>query len=58
MKYEVIQNGGEWVVQADEVEVARFAEQAQALDLVARRLRDAAPSEAAVSLRMRYQARG
>jgi hypothetical protein len=58
MKYEVIETGGEWVVESDGVELARFADQAAALDHVAGRLRDAEPGEAAVSLRVRYQARG
>jgi hypothetical protein len=58
MKYEVIETGGEWIVQSEGVEVARFAEQSAALDDVASRLRDARPGEDAVSLRVRYQARG
>lgn len=57
MKYEVIETGGEWVVQREGVEVARFADQAAALDDVAARLRDAAPGQDAVSLRVSYQAR-
>ena len=58
MKFEVIETGGEWVVQTDGVEVARFAEQAAALDHVAGRLRDAQPGEDGVSLRVRYESRG
>jgi len=58
MKFEVIENGGEWVVQSEGVELARFADQMAALDHVAGRLRDAEPGEDAVSLRVRYQARG
>ncbi|MDB5417140.1 MAG: hypothetical protein JWP50_559 [Phenylobacterium sp.] len=58
MKYEVIETGGEWIVQRDGVEMARFANQSAALDEVAARLRDAAPGEEAVSLRVSYQARG
>lgn len=57
MKFEVIETGGEWVVQSDGVEVARFANQAAALDHVAGRLREAEPGEDGVSLRVRYQAR-
>lgn len=57
MKYEVIQCGDEWIVQADGVELARFADQSAALDHVAHRLRDADPGADAVSLRVRYQAR-
>lgn len=58
MKYEVIQGDGEWIVQADGLELARFAEQSAALDHVAARLRDAEPGIDPVSLRVRYQARG
>ena len=58
MKYEVIETAGEWVVQNDGVEVARFAEQADALDHVAGRLQDVAAGEQAVSLSVRYRARG
>jgi len=58
MKYEVIETGGEWIVHSEGVEVARFAEQAAALDDVAIRLRQAQPGEDAVSLRVRYQPRG
>jgi len=58
MKYEVIETGGEWIVRSDGVELARFGAQAEALDHVALRLRDAEPGVDAVSLRVRYQARG
>lgn len=58
MKYEVIEAGGEWIVQREGVELARFAEQSEALDDVAERLRQVQPGEAAVSLRVRYAARG
>jgi hypothetical protein len=58
MKYEVIESGGEWIVQAEGVELARFAEQSEALDDIAGRLRDVEPGENPVSLRVRYQARG
>jgi hypothetical protein len=57
MKFEVIETSGEWVVQSDGVEVARFGDQTAALDHVANRLREAEPGEDAVSLRVRYQAR-
>jgi hypothetical protein len=57
MKFEVIETGGEWVVQTDGVEVARFAEQAAALDHIAGRLRGAQPGEDGVSLRVRYESR-
>ena len=58
MKYEVIESGGEWIVQSEGVEIARFAEQSAALDHVAARLREVEPGEDTVSLRVRYQARG
>ena len=58
MKYEVIQTGAEWVVQADGAEIARFADQHEALTHVAARLRETTPGDDAVSLRMRYEARG
>ncbi|HEV2530566.1 hypothetical protein [Phenylobacterium sp.] len=57
MKYEVIQAAGEWIVQSDGAELARFAEQDQALEHVAARLRDVEPGPDAVSLRVRYEAR-
>lgn len=57
MKFEVIESGEEWVVQSEGVELARYAAQAQALQAVAARLREAEPGEAAVSLRMRFQPR-
>jgi hypothetical protein len=58
MKYEVIQAAEEWIVQSEGVELARFAKQDLALEHVAARLRDAEPGQDAVSLRVRYQARG
>ncbi|HEX3699490.1 MAG TPA: hypothetical protein VHV27_02330 [Phenylobacterium sp.] len=59
MKYEVIEAGGEWIVSRDgHGEVARFSEQAKALEHIGQRLRDAQPSQDAASLRVRYQARG
>ena len=58
MKYEVIQSDEEWVVRSEGVELARFPEQAAALDDVAARLREVDPGDSAVSLRVRYQARG
>jgi len=57
MKYEVIESDEAWVVQSDGVELARFEHQSAALDDVALRLRDAAPGEQAVSLKVRYRAR-
>jgi hypothetical protein len=58
MKYEVIETGGEWVVEGEGVELARFPDQAAALDHVAECLRGAEPGDGTVSLRVRYQARG
>ena len=57
MKYEVIESGEEWVVQSEGVELARYAAQAQALEAVAARLRDAKPGEDAVSLKVCFQPR-
>lgn len=60
MKYEVLEDGGEWIVLREGVEAARFAEQDNALAYVSDRLRERereAASES-YSLTMRYQARG
>jgi hypothetical protein len=58
MKYEVIESDEAWVIQSEGVELARFAEQSAALDDVALRLREAEPGAQAVSLKVRYRARG
>jgi hypothetical protein len=58
MKYEVIENAGDWIVQHQGVEVARFPEQNQALNEVARRLGEGEVGEAGASFSVRYQARG
>lgn len=58
MKYEVIEQAGDWIVQHDGVEVARFPEQDLALSDVSRRLSEAEVGEAGASLAVRYQARG
>ena len=58
MKYEVIERGDQWIVEHDGVEEARFARQEQALDHVALRLREAGPNNDAISLSVRYEARG
>ena len=58
MKFEVIQAADEWIVQSEGVELALFAEQDRALEDVASRLRAAEPGDDAVSLSVRYQARG
>lgn len=57
MKYEVIEDGAEWIVQNEGVEEARFDQQEDALNHVAARLKGADAAEDAVSLRVRYQAR-
>ena len=57
MKFEVIESRGEWIVQCDGQELARFGEQLEALADVAERLRDANDSPSSYSLAMRYQAR-
>jgi hypothetical protein len=58
MKYEVIETGEAWVVQAEGVELARFTAQDEALENVAARLREAEPCDQAVSLKVCYKPRG
>lgn len=58
MKYEVLEDGGEWAVLHDEHEVARFPEQDAALSYIAERLRGEPASSGSHSLVVRYQARG
>jgi hypothetical protein len=57
MKFEVVEQGGAWIVRRDGVELGRYAEQANALTDVSERLRSVEPAEGAVSLAMRYEAR-
>jgi hypothetical protein len=57
MKFEVVEQGGAWIVRRDGVELGRHAEQANALTDVSQRLRSVEPAEGAVSLAMRYEAR-
>jgi hypothetical protein len=57
MKFEVVQQGGAWIVRRNGIEVGRYAEQAYALSDVSERLREVEPAEGAVSLAMRYEAR-
>jgi hypothetical protein len=57
MKYEVIEQSGDWIVQHQGVEVARFPEQELALSDVARRLGAAEIGDSGASLSVRYQAR-
>ncbi|MBW8814185.1 MAG: hypothetical protein JF588_12235 [Caulobacterales bacterium] len=56
MRYEVVENYGEWIVRRGDEEVARFDDQEKALNAVADRLRDAQTGETA-SLSVRYQMR-
>jgi hypothetical protein len=58
MKYEVIESAGDWIVQHRGQEIARFSEQNQALNEVARRLGEGEVGEAGASFSVRYQARG
>ena len=58
MKYEVIEADGEWIVRGDGGELARFAQQNDALADVAARMRDADPDDDLVSLRVSYQSKG
>jgi hypothetical protein len=58
MNYEVLEDGGAWIVQRDGVEVARFAHQDDALADVAERLREKSTDTGSYSLTMRYQPRG
>lgn len=58
MKFEVIESGGNWIVQHQGEEVARFPDQNQALNEVARRLGESEVGEAGASFSVRYQARG
>jgi len=56
MKFEVVETGGEWVVSREGEELARFAEQDQALNDVAGRLRGA-DADQPTTLSMRYERR-
>ena len=57
MKFEVVENAGEWIVQHEGEELGRFLEQDLALSHVADRLREADVSDGGASLSVRYQAR-
>ncbi len=57
MKFEVVEQGGAWIVRRDGVGLGRYAEQAYALTDVSERLRALEPAGGAVSLAMRYEAR-
>ena len=56
MRYEVVEDGSEWIVRRAGQELARFADQDRALSHVAEQLRGADTSNSA-SLSVRYQAR-
>lgn len=58
MKYEVTEETGEWIVRREDAEVARFAEQDDALAYVAERLKTRETPSGSYSLTMRYQTRG
>ena len=57
MKYEVIEDGGAWVLLHDEREIARFAEQDEALAYIGERLRGRPEPSGRYALVMRYQSR-
>jgi hypothetical protein len=57
MKFEVVENNGEWIVRRDGVEIARFRDQLEALADVGERLRAANDADGSYSLAMRYEAR-
>jgi hypothetical protein len=57
MKYAVVEATGEWIVQRDGLELARFHDQLEALAHVAELLREAGDPDGSFSLAMRYQAR-
>ena len=57
MNFEVIEQAGDWIVQHDGVEVARYPEQDLALNDVSRRLSQGEVGDAGASLEVRYQAR-
>lgn len=56
MRYEVVEDTGEWIVRSEAGELARFTDQDSALHDVADRLREADGS-APASLSVRYQNR-
>ncbi len=56
MRYEVVEDTGEWIVRSEGCELGRFADQDAALHDVAGRMRDADGSTPA-SLAVRYQSK-
>jgi hypothetical protein len=57
MKFEVVENLGEWIVRRDGVELARHRDQLEALADVTEHLQGAQEVPGSYSLAMRYQAR-
>jgi hypothetical protein len=58
MKFEVVEQGGAWIVRRNGVELGRYAEQAYALTEVSERMRNLGPpGGAVVSLAMHFEAR-
>jgi hypothetical protein len=57
MKFEIIEQADGWAVWRDGVEMARHADQLEALSDIADLLRDADETQGAYSLAMRYQGR-
>ena len=57
MKFEVVENAGEWIVRREGEELARFVEQDLALSHVAERLREADVTDGGASVSVRYQSR-
>ena len=56
MRFEVVEDAGEWIVRSEGCELGRFADQEQALHDGAERLREADAS-APAALAMRFQSR-
>lgn len=56
MRFEVVEDGDEWIVRSENAELARFGDQEEALNDVALRMRDADASGPA-SIRVRYKGR-
>lgn len=56
-KYEVIEQSGDWIVQHEGVELARFEEQTLALNDIAQRLSDPDVGDGGASVAVRFQAR-
>jgi hypothetical protein len=50
MRYEIIETGGQWIVECDGVEISRHADQAPALEDVTERLRASRLRRAVVAM--------